>query len=353
MSAVRTDHESSSVIRTLTHLDLVDTRISGLVLGRVAHAAALVSLTLHGTFEDVKDATVIFAGDHVLDEGEGGGRQHTLLPHLHSLLVRHDDQHPLYAAVAAFLARRPLLRRLDLGSCPWELVRSLLPTLSGLKVLGVRISHLNSAAAQGLWGALPRGGARTAFDDRRGGEGPALQAGAQKPAWLSNEHAPALRAFPALAFLHLQTTATHRPKPNLVSEREFAQQTEGWVAAARGVARALPGLDFLGWHGEHYVVVRRTGERRRLDGRRENGEEGEVEEEVELKELPCRRHLDCGKGVDVGGEDVTWLERKDVPIDYEIPVMCYTTHAFHPAIQYHDPIRYIQYLASESSSQQD
>lgn len=145
----------SSVIRTLTHLDLVDTRISGLVLGRVAHASALVSLTLHGTFEDVKGATVIFAGDHVLDEGESGGRQHTLLPHLHSfrfLLVGHDDQHPLYAAVAAFLAHRPLLRRLDLGSCPWELVRSLLPTLSGLKVLGVRIAHFNSAAAQGLWG---------------------------------------------------------------------------------------------------------------------------------------------------------------------------------------------------------
>ncbi|KAJ7824192.1 hypothetical protein B0H14DRAFT_3874942 [Mycena olivaceomarginata] len=139
----------SSVIHTLTHLDLVDTRISQLVLGRVAHAAALVSLTLHGTFEDVKGATVIFAGDHVLDEGEGGGRQHTLLPHLHSfrfLLVGHDNQHPLYAAVAAFLAHRPLLRRLDLGSCPWELVRSLLPTLSGLKVLGVRIAHFNGAA---------------------------------------------------------------------------------------------------------------------------------------------------------------------------------------------------------------
>ncbi|KAJ7787130.1 hypothetical protein B0H14DRAFT_3893304, partial [Mycena olivaceomarginata] len=156
----RTLRHLSSVIRTLTHLDLVDTRISGLVLGRVAHAAALVSLTLHGTFEDAKGATVIFAGDHVLDEGESGGRQHTLLPHLHSfrfLLVGHDDQHPLYAAVAAFLAHRPLLRRLDLGSCPWELVRSLLPTLSGLKVLGVRIAHFNSAAAQGLWGALPRG----------------------------------------------------------------------------------------------------------------------------------------------------------------------------------------------------
>ncbi|KAJ7835639.1 hypothetical protein B0H14DRAFT_3870997 [Mycena olivaceomarginata] len=483
----------SSVIRTLTHLDLVDTCISGLVLGRVAHAAALVSLTLPGTFEDVKGATVIFAGDHILDEGEGGGRQHTLLPHLHSFrfLLLGPDQHPLYAAVAAFLAHRPLLRRLDLESCPWELVRSLLPTLSGLKVLGVRIAHFNSAAAQGLWGALPRGvhalhlttivaerdllvfetllksfhsshvhlfllnpllaGARVARaflhlqrckrelkasvafgahlscllthfprlrppsltlsflshvsfclplpDPARELEaqralalpfaasscehcralfghgqticlclylqillavGPQAEGQHAHPRSLSgpsplppllspllvnppslphslfffllssipltnppsqNEHAPALRAFPALAFLHLQNTATHRPKPNLVSEREFAQQTEGWVAAARGVARALPVLDFLGWHGEHYVVVRRTGERRRLDGRRENGEEGEAEEEVELKELPCRRHLDCGKGVDVGGEDATWLERKDVPIDYEMPVV--------------------------------
>jgi hypothetical protein len=124
-----------------------------LVLGRIAHAAALVSLTLHGTFGDVKGATFIFAGDHVLDEGEGGGRQHTLLPHLHSFrfLLLGPDQHPLYAAVAAFLTHRPLLRRLDLGSCPRELVRSLLPTLSGLKVLGMRIAHFNSAAAQ-LWG---------------------------------------------------------------------------------------------------------------------------------------------------------------------------------------------------------
>ncbi|KAJ7835649.1 hypothetical protein B0H14DRAFT_2268438, partial [Mycena olivaceomarginata] len=278
----------SSVIRTLTYLDLVDTRISGLVLGRVAHAAALVSLTLHETFEDVKGATVIFAGDLVPDEGEGGGRQHTLLPHLHSfqfLLVGHDDQHPLYAAVAAFFAYRPL-RRLDLGSCPWELLRSLLPTLGGLKVLGVRIAHFNSAAAQGLWGALPRGvhalHLTTVVAERD-----------------LNEHAPALHAFPTLALLPLQNSATHHPKPNLISEREFAQQTEGSVAAAR----ALPGLDFLGWHGEHYVVVRRTGERR---------------QEVELKELPCRPHLDCGKGVDVGGEDATWLERKDVPIDYEM-----------------------------------
>ncbi|THU82010.1 hypothetical protein K435DRAFT_872763, partial [Dendrothele bispora CBS 962.96] len=40
---------------------------------------------------------------------------------------------------------------------------------------------------------------------------------------------------------------------------------------------------------------------------------------IELKELPSRRRLDCGKGVDLGGEDAAWLERKDVPVDYEEP----------------------------------
>lgn len=40
---------------------------------------------------------------------------------------------------------------------------------------------------------------------------------------------------------------------------------------------------------------------------------------VELKELPARRRLDCGKGVDLGSDDAMWLERKDVPMDYERP----------------------------------
>jgi hypothetical protein len=71
------------------------------------------------------------------------------------------------------------------------------------------------------------------------------------------------------------------------------------VDAAQIVATLLPSLDFVGWHGEHHVVVR-------------NGSS------VELKELPFRRRLDCGKGVDLGGEDAKWLERKDVPIDYEM-----------------------------------
>lgn len=80
-------------------------------------------------------------------------------------------------------------------------------------------------------------------------------------------------------------------------------QTDLWHASLRSVAVAVPSVDFVGWHGEHYVVVRG----------------GPAGERVEVKELPARRRLDCGKGVDLGGEDATWLERKDVPMDYETP----------------------------------
>jgi hypothetical protein len=106
--------------------------------------------------------------------------------------------------------------------------------------------------------------------------------------------------FPSLAFLHLRVTGKHRPQPNLMPQKEYQVQTETWASNARCVAATLPALDFVGWHGEHYVVVRST------DG------------VVELKELPSRRRLDCGKGVDLGSADAIWLERKDVPIDYEM-----------------------------------
>ncbi|KAJ7787563.1 hypothetical protein B0H14DRAFT_3163134 [Mycena olivaceomarginata] len=189
----------SSVIRTLTHLDLVATRPRWTSRARPSSSRGTTSWT----------------------RGEGGARQHTLLPHLHPfrfLLVGHDDQHPLYAALASFLAHRPLLRRLDTDAERAE---------------GAGGAHhaFQSCGGAGALGCAAAGGARTAFDDRRGGEGPALQAGAHSQRGfrgkMKNEHAPALHAFPALAFLHLQNTATHRPKPNLVSEREFAQQTEG------------------------------------------------------------------------------------------------------------------------------
>jgi hypothetical protein len=93
-----------------------------------------------------------------------------------------------------------------------------------------------------------------------------------------------------------------------MSEKDFQVQTDMWVSSARSVAIAIPSLDFLGWHGEYYVVVR--------SDHVANGYGGGS---VELKELPTRRRLDCGKGVDLGGDDAAWLERKDVPMDYEMP----------------------------------
>ena len=91
-----------------------------------------------------------------------------------------------------------------------------------------------------------------------------------------------------------------------MSEKDFQVQTDIWISSARSVASALPSLDFLGWHGEHYVILRT-----------EHGNDGYGG--LELKELPTRRRLDCGKGVDLGGEDAALLERKDVPMDYEMP----------------------------------
>ena len=56
----------SASIKNLTHLDLVDTRISHIVLARIAHAHNLQSLTLHGTFEEPSSASVVFSSDHVI-----------------------------------------------------------------------------------------------------------------------------------------------------------------------------------------------------------------------------------------------------------------------------------------------
>jgi hypothetical protein len=85
-------------------------------------------------------------------------------------------------------------------------------------------------------------------------------------------------------------------------------QTDMWISSAQSIATTIPSLDFLAWHGEPYVVVRTDG-----------NSEGDSSASVELKELPTRRRLDCGKGVDLGGEDAAWLERNDVPMDYEKP----------------------------------
>ncbi|KAH9851278.1 hypothetical protein C2E23DRAFT_831875 [Lenzites betulinus] len=285
------DHAfQSTTIRNLTHLELVDTRISHVVLARIAHAHRLESLTLHGTFEEPCSARVVFGSDHVIDG------VHTFLPHLEELrfiMVGHDDDINLFQSVTQFLRQRPKLRRLDLGCCPWDLVHSVLPDLVDLRALRVRIANLTDAALNALISAIPR--AMTAIHLET--------AASAKPI---DEYASAFSAFPSLTMLHLNG-ARRRPQPNLLSDKEFQVQTELWAASARGIAGALPALDFVGWHGEHYVVVRHAG----------SG--GGKAEKVELKELPSRRRLDCAKGVDLGTDDAAWTERKDLPMDYEMP----------------------------------
>ncbi|KAI0633093.1 hypothetical protein C8Q77DRAFT_1121592 [Trametes polyzona] len=279
------DHAfQSATIRNLTHLELVDTRISHVVLARIAHAHRLESLTLHGTFEEPCSASVVFGSDHVIDG------VHTFLPHLEEfrfIMVGHDDDLNLFQSVTQFLRQRPRLRRLDLGCCPWDLVQSVLPALTELRALRVRIANLTDASLRALLNAIPS--AMTAIHLET--------AVSSKPI---HEYASAFSIFPSLSMLHLNGNR-RRPQPNLLSDKEFQVQTELWASSARSIAQMLPALDFVGWHGEHYVVVR-----------------GSSSDKVELKELPSRRRLDCAKGVDLGTEDAAWTERKDLPMDYEV-----------------------------------
>lgn len=158
----------SPTIQNLTHLELVDTRISHVVLARIAHAHNLISLTLHGTLDMPAEATAIFGANHVPPDPDAGREgasasmtgapTHVLLPHLEAFrfaLVGHDDDLLLFSAVLQFLRGRTRLRRLDLGVCPWELVRGLLPELTGLRALRVRIASLTSLAVDTLVRGLP------------------------------------------------------------------------------------------------------------------------------------------------------------------------------------------------------
>jgi hypothetical protein len=142
----------SVTIKNLTHLDLVDTRISHIVLARIAHAHNLQSLTLHGTFEEPSSASVVFGSDHIIDD------THTFLPHLEAfrfVLVGHDDELGLFQSVVQFLRRRKRLRRLDLGNCPWDLVLGVLPDLTNLRALRARVSKVTQGTFNLLVKATP------------------------------------------------------------------------------------------------------------------------------------------------------------------------------------------------------
>ena len=141
---------------------LVDTRISNVVLARIAHAHSLLSLTLHGTLDQPAAATAIFDADHFLSSTafmpNSSTHMHMLLPHLkafHFALVGHDDDLVLFGTVVQLLRARCRLRRLDLGTCSWELVRGLIPELTGLRVLRVRITSLTVPSIDALVRGLP------------------------------------------------------------------------------------------------------------------------------------------------------------------------------------------------------
>ena len=147
----------------------------------------------------------------------------------------------------------------------------------------------------------------------------------------------------------------------MLDEKGFRRETSRWMNAAKKVASAVPSLDFLGWHGEHYVVVRHDNPNAHhhhshsnstqshsslhsashshshsyahppshthsshshghsSSGQGSTGKHSQVADtDIELKELPPRRRLDTGFGVDLGGQDGCWLERIDIPIDYEL-----------------------------------
>ena len=163
------------------------------------------------------------------------------------------------------------------------------------------------------------------------------------------------KKFHSLSILHLDTisveaTAVKRPQPNMLNEKEFRREMDKWINAAKCVAAAIHSIDFLGWQGEHYVVVRHdpnilpsiphthphththahshshhppshthsshTSSSGQGPGSRRS--QAFPDAYIELKELPPRRRLDTGFGVDLGGPDGCWLERIDVPIDYEL-----------------------------------
>ena len=107
--------------------------------------------------------------------------------------------------------------------------------------------------------------------------------------------------------------------------KELQLQTDAWLAHARDVALSVPSIDYLGWHGEHFVVVRHNHHNHSHHHSSTSGGACNDKSDtaangacVEIKELPVRRRLDCGKGVDLGNDDAMWMERKDVPIDYEM-----------------------------------
>ena len=86
----------STMVWQLMHLNLMDTRISHLVLMHITHAQNLWVLTLHRTFECPGTVGVVFGSNHIV---EG---QHTILPHLAAfrfIMVGHNYETSLTQSI--------------------------------------------------------------------------------------------------------------------------------------------------------------------------------------------------------------------------------------------------------------
>ncbi|KAH9976582.1 hypothetical protein BGW80DRAFT_1456703 [Lactifluus volemus] len=178
------------------------------------------------------------------------------------------------------LARASTLRRLDLGTCPWELVRGLFPELTGLRVLRVRIASLTNLALGALVRALPE----KACDSSA----------------CTHEYAPAFAGFGELSMLHLHGASIRRPQPPRMHDRELQlQRTRG--LRTRATLRSPCKHQYLSWHDEHFVVVRHH-----------------YDSTISAaQQFSCVRRYD-ESWYDLGSDDAMWVERKDVPIDYEM-----------------------------------
>jgi hypothetical protein len=196
--------------------------------------------------------------------------------------------------------------------CPWELVHVLLPELTSLRTVRVRISSLTSLVVDALIRGLPNEmqaiHLSCAESDQLMVRPVPISPVACSPfskRLRQHEHAPAFSRFGSLSM-------SWRPQPSRMQELQV--HTGAYLEHACDVALTVPSLDYVGWHREHFVVVRHPQGSFAVCGLLGcGGVAGEAC--VELKELPVRRQLDCGNSVDLGSDDVMWIEQKD---DYEV-----------------------------------
>jgi hypothetical protein len=92
--------------------------------------------------------------------------------------------------------------------------------------------------------------------------------------------------------------------------RDLKARQRMWNQSICRVIKAAPSLDYIGWHGKFFAIVRRT--RNSHSGRNFDGDA------IETHQLSSWKRMNVGTGKDFGDNDVTWLERRDVPMHYDL-----------------------------------